>query len=55
MWTTPGRARVMEQAFLCNEHVRKQSTGSANVTRKLYFLIIQQAAYAVCTLHNLQK
>lgn len=54
MWIT-GPARVIEQPFLCKEHVRKQSMGSANVTRGLYFLIIQQAVYAVCTLHSSQK
>lgn len=46
---------MVGQAFLCHEHERKQSTGSANVTRKLHLLILQQAMYAVCTLPNLQK
>lgn len=52
MWMT-GPASVIDQAFLCEKHIRAQDL--LTLTKGLYFLIMQQAVYAVCTLHSFQK
>lgn len=51
MCATPGRAMVIEHILLCDKSARKQSQRSANVTRKLYFLVdqcVRSASTACC-------